>query len=452
MAETISSPEAPSAVLAAVRSARRVEDAEAARQLRLAVDWAAMHSVDSLADAATVWDRDYGDTGVPVAGPGAPLVAEFCVAELAAAIGASTDAGRGYLGEAVELRYRLPRVWARVLAGDLVAWKARRIARATIHLSREAAAFVDAHVAAVAHKIGPYALDRLVEEAIARFMPEEAEKRRRAAADGRRFDIDTTNTSLGGTASVWGELDVADALDLDAAVTAGAEHLKALGSTDSVDVRRATAVGDLARHQQTLDLNTHTTDTDADLRPQRKARQVVLYVHLSDTALVHGGLGRLENTRSLVTAEQVRAWCGTPDTSVTVKPVIDLNEHVRVDAYEVPDRMHEAAVLVDHTCVFPWCTRPARGCRPDEHDADCDHITPHAPDNSAGPTSSCNIAPLCRRHHRLKTHGGWRYAQVERGTYLWTSPHGLSYLRDHEGTLDVTRNNPSRPCAHPPDQ
>ncbi len=232
-----------------------------------------MHSVDCLADAAHLWDRDYGDTGVPVAGPGAPLVAEFCVAELAAAIGVSTDAGRGYLGEAVELRYRLPRVWARVLAGDLVAWKARRIARATIHLSREAAAFVDAHVAAVAHKIGPYVLDRLVEEAIARFMPEEAEKRRRAAADGRRFDIDTTNTSLNGTASVWGELDVADALDLDAAVSAGAEHLKALGSTDSLDVRRATAVGDLARAQQTLDLTTHTTDTGADLsRGGRRGR------------------------------------------------------------------------------------------------------------------------------------------------------------------------------------
>ncbi len=312
MAETITNPDSPSAVLSEVREFRSMEDAAATRQLRLAVDWAAMHSVDSLADAAHLWAERYGDTGVPVAGLGAPLVAEFCVAELAAAIGVSTDAGRGYLGEAVELRYRLPRVWARVLAGDLVAWKARRIARATIHLSREAACFVDAHVAAVAHKIGPYVLDRLIEEAIARFMPEEAENRRRAAADGRRFDIDTPNTSLNGTASVWGELDVADALDLDAAVSAGAEHLKTLGSTDSLDVRRATAVGDLARHQQTLDLNTHTTDAGADLRPRRKARQVVLYVHLSDTALVHGGLGRLENIRSLITVEQVRAWCGTP--------------------------------------------------------------------------------------------------------------------------------------------
>ena len=98
---------------------------------------------------------------------------------------------------------------------------------------------------------------------------------------------------------------------------------------------------------------------------------------------------------------------------------MDLADHVHVTAYEVPDRIAEAAALADVTCVFPFCTRPARGCRPDEHDADRDHITPYGPD---GPTCTCNLAPLCRRHHRLKTHGGWRYVPLERGSYLWTSP------------------------------
>ena len=66
-----------------------------------------------------------------------------------------TEAGKAYLGEAVELRYRLAGLWARVVAGDLVAWKARKIAKATIILSVEAAAYVDRHVAPVAHKVGP---------------------------------------------------------------------------------------------------------------------------------------------------------------------------------------------------------------------------------------------------------------------------------------------------------
>ena len=178
----------------------------------------------------------------------------------------------------------------------------------------------------------------------------------------------------------------------------------------------------------------------------------MLYAHLSDAAITDprlGELGRLENTRSLITAEQVRLWCANPDTQVIVKPVIDLTDHVHVTAYEVPDRMAEAAVLTDQTCVFPFCTRPARGCRPDEHDADCDHITPYGPD---GPTGTCNLAPLCRRHHRLKTHGGWRYRAIERGSYLWTSPLGLRFLRDHDGTIDVTGDRPTTACAHPPDQ
>src|SRR5687768_11819896 len=52
-------------------------------------------------------------------------------------------------------------------------------------------------------------------------------------------------------------------------------------------------------------------------------------------------------------------------------------------------------------------------------------------------------APLCRRHHRLKTHGGWRYTLVEPGVWLWSDPHGQQFVRDDTGTLDVTP--PDRP-------
>jgi hypothetical protein len=462
MTETRTEPETAAAVLVAVRSETAVADRAEVAKLQLGGEWAAMHSVDSIQHPATLGTR-WGDTGIPVAGPGAPWVAEFSVAEFAAAIGLPTEAGKRYLGEAVELRHRLPRLWARTLTGDLPAWRARRIAAETLALSEDAAAFVDTHVAHVAHKIRLAQLDRLVEEAIGRFMPEEVERRRRDAAEGRSFTIDQQQISFQGTSKVYGELDLADALDLDAAVSAGAEQLKALGSTDSLDVRRAAAAGQLARRQLALDLNTDTQtgagtvaeeSDDGHLDPlarrqagparraTRKPRQVVLYLHLADAALTNHGIGRLENTRSMVTVEQIRIWCGNPDTQVTIKPVIDLNDHLHVDAYEVPDRMAEAATLIDHTCVFPWCTRPARGCAPDEHDADCDHIDPY---DSGGPTCSCNIAPLCRRHHRWKTHSAWSYTPLERGTYLWTSPHGYQYLRNHQGTLDVSRDRPPRP-------
>ena len=92
------------------------------------VAWADLHPAESIQDAALL--SRHGDQPLAVAGPGAPLVAEFCVAEFAAAVGLPTETGKAYLGEALELRHRLPRTWARVGSGDLAAWRARRIARA----------------------------------------------------------------------------------------------------------------------------------------------------------------------------------------------------------------------------------------------------------------------------------------------------------------------------------
>jgi hypothetical protein len=158
-------------------------------------------------------------------------------------------------------------------------------------------------------------------------------------------------------------------------------------------------------------------------------------------------VGRVENTRNIVTVDQIRDWCGHREAQVTVKPVIDLADHIHVDAYEVPDRIAEPVALRDVTCVFPWCNRPARRLHPDQHPCDCDHVVPHT---SGGPTCTCQLAPLCRRHHRLKTHGGWTYTVLEPGSYLWSSPHGYQFLRDHTGTLDVSRDH--RSPAPPPDE
>ena len=224
-----------------------------------------MHSTDSIADAA--WAEDFGDMALPIAGPGAPLVAEFCIPEFAAAVGLPTDVGRALLGEALELRYRLPRLWQRVVAGDLAAWRARRVARATVDLSPEAAAYVDRHVAHVAHKIRPSTVDRLVEEAIGRFMPDTAEEIARSAADRRHFTIDHRQVSFAGTSQVYGELDLADALDLDAAIRGIAGQLADLGCGESLDVRRSMAAGELARRQ--LALNLTTDEPVVEVRAER---------------------------------------------------------------------------------------------------------------------------------------------------------------------------------------
>ena len=70
----------------------------------------------------------FGEQALPIAGPGAPLVAEFCVHELAAALDLSHEATLALLGDALDLAHRLPLLWGLVRAG-----------RVPVHLGREAA-------------------------------------------------------------------------------------------------------------------------------------------------------------------------------------------------------------------------------------------------------------------------------------------------------------------------
>ena len=67
MIETATEPDTATAVLVAARSSRQVADAAEVELLQHAVAWAAMHSVDSIEDSATLDDGCGGDTGVPVA-------------------------------------------------------------------------------------------------------------------------------------------------------------------------------------------------------------------------------------------------------------------------------------------------------------------------------------------------------------------------------------------------
>jgi hypothetical protein len=241
--------------------------------------------------------------------------------------------------------------------------------------------------------------------------------------DRRRVEVHSRDADVAGTVDINATTDTADGLDLDTALNQVAAELKAAGCTESLDVRRSMALGLLARRQLGLDLNTGRREGG----PLVKPRQVNINVHLRDQTT-----GRCDTTRAPITVEQVKGWCTHPDTQVNIREVRDLNAHIRVDQYEVPDRLADQSDERDGTCVFPWCTRPAQSC-------DEDHCVPY---DQGGPTCSCNIAPVCRGHHRAKTHGGWIYRFIRPGSYLWVSPHGYWYYRDGLGTTDLGHQGP----------
>src|SRR3954464_11938087 len=126
-------------VLAVARGARADANAAEAKVLAEAVEWAHLHQVDDPDLAATVLVEHGKDTGIPIAGDGAPLVSQFAVAEFAAALGLSAGAGRTLVGHALELAHRLPKTWARVQDGTLAPWRAPRGPRGALGSSQETA-------------------------------------------------------------------------------------------------------------------------------------------------------------------------------------------------------------------------------------------------------------------------------------------------------------------------
>src|SRR4051794_17122605 len=92
-----------------------------------AAHFADLHHPDSRADR--------GGRALPgmeqakrLGGAGTPKVWEFAAAEFAARIGKSPYAGRALVADALDVRHRLPRLWARVRAGEVAVGYARQVA------------------------------------------------------------------------------------------------------------------------------------------------------------------------------------------------------------------------------------------------------------------------------------------------------------------------------------
>ena len=489
------------------------------------------------------------------------------------------------IGEALELRHRLPRLWALTRREELPVWQARMIARDTTMLSKAAALFVDRQLAAVGgHRVGPAQLRRTIAAAIAEHMPDLADRRASEAVERRKVEIDfDRNGTNDAMVQVSAILSHPDGVDLEHAVREGAAALRAGGSTDSLNVRRATALGDIARHQPSLGF-TNTADAEAetatasgrtvpgdhdaapatspaagtpvadgtndatsdrgsgqsagvggdasDSRDDATAghgegdqagagapvtaggaagnhdrddgvahaagadanadggvdpevewpaayrqsatppstigaagtigaastastastvgkvgtvgRELVIYVIIDPVT----GVGEAGTQRIPLCAETLRQWCGAPATTrITLKPVIDLNEPLTTQAYQVPARLKEHVALRDRRCCFPYCDRAAHpvpsrtgadGVR--AYGTDTDHIIAYQHDDSGGgdgPTHTSNLAALCRRHHRIKHDTAWCYTMLRPGVFVWVDPSGHPYLRTRLGTTDL---------------
>lgn len=87
-------------------------------------------------------------------------------------------------------------------------------------------------------------------------------------------------------------------------------------------------------------------------------------------------------------------------------------------SYEPPQDLKDFLIARDQTCRFPGCRQSARR-------SDIDHAQAW---DDGGKTSADNLGVLCRRHHQMKTHGGWRLNSNADGSCEWISPLGKKYF------------------------
>ena len=155
------------ATLSDVVAARVVAEQAEVRILSDAAHWADLHGrLDGTA-------ADIGGVSLPgmerlvcLGGDGTPQVAEFAAAEFGAVLGLSPTSASMLIGDALDLRQRLPRLWARIQAGEVRAWVGRRTAQATRWLSQQTVAVVDRRVSRWAHSVSWGRLQAIIDAAV----------------------------------------------------------------------------------------------------------------------------------------------------------------------------------------------------------------------------------------------------------------------------------------------
>ncbi|WP_235737557.1 HNH endonuclease signature motif containing protein [Nocardioides alcanivorans] len=432
-------------------------------KLRLAYQWAILHPPSPEHPKAVVGDETLfpSDCEDRISGDGTPDVALFAVEELAASAGISRAAGFALVADALDLVHRLPLLWAKVEALEMPGWNARRVALLTRKLSYEAARWFDDHLAATGLTGWP-TIEKWLAMAIAKFHPELVKDR--SAAKGKadwgvwlhhpHAGHEEGAGGIAGTSelqAVGESLDLTRFMDL---LSAEAETMRRLGDTDTIDQRRAKAIGRLTDDTAAVGGEPVVGEPVVGVKPgrlattpgpfgRRRGLRVMAHVNLADLfalgldphelGLDGDGIASTDRLGQVLTT-QLRDWLARHGSLATITPVVDLNRTDAVDRHDPPEWMDTLVRLRDPHCVYPNCERSS-------WDADLDHIDPYLPLGEGGPpgqTRPENLAPLCRRHHLMKTHGRWRYRRARDGTYIWTSQHGRTWLVTPQGTHDTS--------------
>ncbi len=399
------------------------------------------------------------DRGRPImrtlGGDGTPAVSEFLVPEVALAFGCSERDATSYLAVGLDLRFRLRCTNAEFGGGRISYGHAKVISEATRHLPVDAAEALDGVLADAATTRTPARLRILARRKAAAADPTGLADRHSDAMSNRGTAMFSIGDGMGSfclTTSLTAAVAVADQIDEWAA------KLRTLQPQLPLDAHRADAATRLLLGQHPLTganlLARPAAGTDGDTSPATATPELTTWLpartELRVTMTADTLLGLDDDTCDLdghgpITATQARhlALRSAPVTlrRVFTDPADNSILFLDANRYRFTRDQIACITTLHPYSTFPGATTPATRC-------DIDHLNeyrtgpPADADQAArsgdppGQTMVRNGQPLGRRHHRPKTHGGWKVHADPHDphTFHWTSPHGRTYtVNDTDG-------------------
>ncbi|MEN8239499.1 MAG: DUF222 domain-containing protein, partial [Actinomycetota bacterium] len=298
---------------------------------------------------------------------------------------------------AVDLCERLPRVWEALLEGLIDRPRARTIVWQTTHLTDDEARAVVDRIIDRAPELTTGQLVAQIRKLAVAVDPEAATRRQQRAVEDRRVVTEATDAC---TANLL-------ALDLPPGRAAAVSHrINEIART--LHGPHESRTMDQLRADVFLDLLTGTKSAG-------KGATVDIRVELDILAGLSEASGDLAGYGPVI-ADIARQVADDQHKATWRYTVVDDGMPIATGTTRRrPTAAQQRFVEATHpTCVFPGCRVTATEC-------DLDHTIAW---KDGGPTTTGNLAPLCRHDHTMRHKLGWTYQILANNDIEWTSPTG----------------------------
>jgi len=347
--------------------------------------------------------------------------------DIATALRLSPTTAQNRIDVARVLVGHLPNTISALSSGEISTAHATVIARETATairngLSEEAVFRVEQTALAHAEFHTPGQVATKVKTTIAKLAPEEFEEIVDRARDSRRVSC---YPEADGMATVVAILPAEDAQTVMKSIEA---YILKRNQENEVDAEWSMLSADMKRADALTAIASQALGAMAeDVRPHRRPITISVAIDLPTLLGLAENPGQLAGYGAIPASVARRlAADGNWQRFISDPATGNLLDFGR-EKYTPPQELVDFLLARDRICRFPGCRRTGQS-------SDIDHA--HSWE-SGGETNPANLGLLCRRHHRMKTHGGWSLESNPDGSCLWKSPIGKSFVVPARPFLDA---------------